>query len=79
MTARSLMEIYEDKSEYLAEIKPCNHLLESLLAWPWRVSIDSNIVGCSRQDYMLIVESSVLTIDRNQQFGVQLQMCELRN
>jgi hypothetical protein len=54
-------------------------VLESLLAWPWRILVNYDIVGSSWKDLEFVVESTPFTIDGHWALRRQIHMCKLRN
>src|SRR4051812_12185690 len=78
-TIGTLMQIQQCQSEYLAKIQSRYHLLECLLAWPWRLAVNDDIIRCSWQDLVLIVKGSPLTVDGHGKMRVKVEMCDLGN
>lgn len=74
-----IVQVHQDQSEDLAKVKTRDHLLECLLAWARRVVVDGNIVFGTRQDLVLIIKGTPLTVDSHGGVGGKVHVCQLRD
>ncbi|KAH3662458.1 hypothetical protein OGAPHI_005710 [Ogataea philodendri] len=60
-----LVGLQHDESDELSQVVTGGHLLESLLAWSWRLVIDLDVEFGSWKNFVGVVERSILTVDQH--------------
>lgn len=79
MNVLVIMEIHQNESEDLAEIKARNHLFKSLLTRARRVAVDGDIEFGTRKYLVLVVESSPLAVDGHGSIRGQVHVRQFGN
>ena len=72
-----VVQVDKDEAEEFAEVKARNHFLKGLLAGPWGVLVDDDIIRGAGKNDVLVIEGAVLAVDGDGHVGRQVQVRDL--